>query len=213
MLMLVPDLHHMIYAYGTFVVGPFGSMDASCVLHHAIQIVLLLGRLLLLGWLSEGTTALIVQGFRLRWRHAARLRAFAQSLHGGALRGKTVLGGVGARAGPGVAAHLAAGHARLVLPFAPSPTPTRCAASWRGAAAVRPPTRIRLGRHSMTPEVDLVALSCGLELGLPHRAVTQALKAAGIVVDVLINNMEWCRLPRASPRSSERPGSAPTRCT
>ena len=194
MLMLVPDLHHMIYAYGTFVVGPFGSMDASCVLHHAIQIVLLLGRLLLLGWLSEGTTALIVQGFRLRWRHAARLRAFAQSLHGGALRGKTVLVTGSARGlGSGVAAHLAAGHARLVLPLRTVPdTDAMRRQLAEAATAVR---RANADTPSavtpMTPSsVDLVALSCGLELGsfASIEQFAQALKAAGIVVDVLINN-------------------------
>ena len=43
-LMLVPDLHHMLYAYGVYW-HAHGRLDAACVAHYGIQGTLTLGRL------------------------------------------------------------------------------------------------------------------------------------------------------------------------
>ena len=43
--MLLPDFHHLIFAYGLYLVGPYGRYDAACIAHYAIQISLTIGRL------------------------------------------------------------------------------------------------------------------------------------------------------------------------
>ena len=53
-LMLIPDLHHMLFAYGPYAAGPYAEWDAACYVHHALQIVLLLGRLVLLAASASG---------------------------------------------------------------------------------------------------------------------------------------------------------------
>lgn len=47
-LMLVPDFHHMVYAYGQYLVGRSSSFDAACAAHYGIQGGLTLGRFYLL---------------------------------------------------------------------------------------------------------------------------------------------------------------------
>ena len=47
--MLLPDFHHLIFAYGLYLVGTYGRYDAACIAHYAIQISLTIGRLAYLG--------------------------------------------------------------------------------------------------------------------------------------------------------------------
>ena len=54
-LMLAPDFHHLVVAYGPYLVGPHGQLDAALVAHYAVQGVLTLCRLaFLLFFRSEG---------------------------------------------------------------------------------------------------------------------------------------------------------------
>ena len=47
--MLLPDCHHLFVAYGPFLVGPHGRIDAAFAAHYAIQGLLTLARCIYLG--------------------------------------------------------------------------------------------------------------------------------------------------------------------
>ena len=44
-LMLLPDVHHLVFAYGPYLAGPHGRLDTACIVHYAIQGTLTLPRL------------------------------------------------------------------------------------------------------------------------------------------------------------------------
>ena len=52
-LMLVPDFHHMVFAYGSFLIKN-GRLDMACVVHYLIQGSLTLGRFYLLATTGLG---------------------------------------------------------------------------------------------------------------------------------------------------------------
>ena len=149
----------------------------------------LLGRLC-----GETTLAYLFRGFAQVRRHGPQLRAWARVLHSGSLQGKTILVTGSARGlGRGIAAHLVAAGAKVVLPL-------RCATA--GEAAV---LRDRLAADAtaikkqfgnplppvlLARDVDVVSPACGLELGnfASIERFVDALKADGVVVDALINN-------------------------
>lgn len=55
-LMLLPDLHHLLYAYGPYAfASPFGRADVACIVHHVIQLVLILGRIVLIAASTAGS--------------------------------------------------------------------------------------------------------------------------------------------------------------
>lgn len=145
----------------------------------------------------DSTFSMLARGFALRRKHAARLDGLARELHGSGLKGRTVLLTGSARGlGSGIAAHLAAAGAKLVLPLRTEPdlaklrdtlaagaTAVRreCAANTADRAAVKP---VRAA------DVSVVSPSCGLELGslASIERFVAALASAGVVVDVLVNN-------------------------
>ena len=55
LMMLVPDAHHLAFAYGLYLRGPHGRYDAAFVAHYAIQGALTIARLALLASTAAGT--------------------------------------------------------------------------------------------------------------------------------------------------------------
>ena len=51
--MLVPDFHHLIVAYGPYLVGPHGRIDSALIAHYTIQGLLTLFRLAFLLHLGD----------------------------------------------------------------------------------------------------------------------------------------------------------------
>ena len=54
LLMLIPDFHHLFFAYGLFFLGKYGRADASFIAHYAIQGTLTMGRIYFLLFESTG---------------------------------------------------------------------------------------------------------------------------------------------------------------
>ena len=54
LMMLVPDAHHLAFAYGLYLRGPHGRYDAAFAAHYAIQGALPLARLALLASTAAG---------------------------------------------------------------------------------------------------------------------------------------------------------------
>lgn len=86
-LMLVPAMHHLLYAYGPYAVGPYAEWDEACYLHHILQLVLILGRLTLLASTSSG------KSYRAGVR---RLQQVVSRLAAKALRAQPTAAGVAA---------------------------------------------------------------------------------------------------------------------
>ena len=146
---------------------------------------------------GDGTTSLLIRGFAIRQRHAARLKLFAQSLHTGssALKGKTVLVTGSARGlGSGIAAHLATSGAKLILPQrnGTSAAVLKEALARSGTAAIRACAADPDSAVALNPGVigEVTSPTCGLELGslTSIERFVDALAAAGTKIDAVINN-------------------------
>lgn len=140
---------------------------------------------------GDGTLSLLVRGFAIRRRNAARLKLFAQALHSGAMQGKTILVTGSARGlGSGIAAHLAASGARLILPHrnGASAAALQVELARTGTAVVREadPKASTLEASA----INVVSPLCGLELGsfTSIERLVDALEAEGVLLDALINN-------------------------
>jgi NAD(P)-dependent dehydrogenase (short-subunit alcohol dehydrogenase family) len=143
---------------------------------------------------GDGTVSLLVRGFAIRRRNASRLRHMARELHKGTLKGKTLLVTGSARGlGSGIASHLAASGARMVLPLRDG---TQAAAlreslAARASAVVREFAENPGSVADLRPaDVDVLSLSVGLELGSFEsiERFVEALSAQGIVLDCIVNN-------------------------
>ena len=145
--------------------------------------------------LGETTVAYLLRGFAQARRHTAHLRLFAQHLHSPLLQGRTILvTGTARGLGKGIAAHLLAARARLIIPLRKGPGDVNA-------------LRVRLADHAtavimqfaedpskVSPlsaeDVNIVCPTCGLELGslASIDRFVDVLSAQGIVVDAVINN-------------------------
>ena len=156
---------------------------------------LLIALLNFLGRLSgETTLAYLFRGFAQVYRHGPQLRAWARVLHGGALQGKTILVTGSARGlGRGIAAHLVASGAKVVLPLRIATAGEAAILRDRLAAdatSVKKQYGNPLPPALLARDIDVVSPACGLELGslASIERFANALKANGVVVDAVINN-------------------------
>ena len=143
---------------------------------------------------GDGTMSLLVRGFAIRRRNARRLCRMARELHTGTLKGKTLLvTGATRGLGSGIASHLAASGARMVLPLrdGTQTAALRKSLAARASAVVRefaedPGSVTELKEE----DVDILSLSVGLELGslTSIEGFIDVLSAQGIVLDCVVNN-------------------------
>lgn len=140
---------------------------------------------------GDGTGSLLVRGFALRRRHAARLHHFAADLiESGTLKGKRILVTGSARGlGSGIAAQLVAAGAKLVLPQRNGGVSASAleALAQAGMAAIR-----ACGARAVIQSADIDVLSpcVGLELGslASIERFVEALATEGVKLDAVINN-------------------------
>ena len=160
---------------------------------------------------GDSTAALLVRGFAIRRRHAVRLEQLARTLHARSsgptsVRGKTILVTGSARGlGAGVAAHLAAAGARLVLPqrSGADAAEMRAILARSAAEAVRACASSEDDAASPPTEAEIDVSCPHLELGSLRSidACVGALRAEGIVLDAVINNAGM--VPIASGRTAD----------
>ena len=143
---------------------------------------------------KSATWMLMIQGYRLHYRHRHRLRALARLLHEGRLAGRTILVTGSARGlGSGIAAQLATSGARLVLPIRKvgDIAQMRAELAERATAALK---ECAVRPDDVTPvnpqSIDMLSPHCGLELSslASIERFVDSLRAGGVVLDAVINN-------------------------
>ncbi len=147
---------------------------------------------------ERSTMGMIARGMAYHWRHDKRLMAFMHRLHAArTLSGMTVLV-TGSRRGLGlgIAAHLAAAGARLVLPLRDGDDEEAVRAARVALAAAANAVRGECGARGeggaalAATDIDVVDTRCVLELGdlgSIERYVA-SLRAAGVELDAVVNN-------------------------
>jgi NAD(P)-dependent dehydrogenase (short-subunit alcohol dehydrogenase family) len=141
---------------------------------------------------ETNTNSLILRGLLLRRKHQQRLRSLACTLHKGKkLAGRTIMVTGSARGlGSGIAAHLVASGARVVIPLRVGPEDMDALKRRLASSANAVARRYGSGSETRAADVDVVSPTCGLELG-SLRSIdrfVESLRKDGVAIDTLINN-------------------------